>query len=241
MTRAGITRTGARWLAVFAGAAAATYGAWVATTWWRYGKTAPAAPDEADALLDQFIPSYDVVERHHIRVAAPAAVTLRAAAESDLRASSIVRAIIRAREILMGATPVTRERPGGLLTEVRSMGWGVLAEVPGREMVVGSVTHPWEANVTFRALPPEEFAAFSEPGYVKIVWTLRADPVGEQASIFRTETRVHATDSIARSKFRRYWSLVSPGIVVIRWALLGPVKREAERRAREADVAVRGA
>jgi hypothetical protein len=51
----------------------------------------------------------------------------------------------------------------------------VLAEVPGREVVVGAVTQPGYSNVVFRPLPPEEFIAFREPDYVKIVWTLRAD------------------------------------------------------------------
>jgi hypothetical protein len=52
-----------------------------------------------------------------------------------------------------------------------------------------------------------------------------------EESLFRTETRVLATDARARAKFRRYWSLVSPGIIAIRWVMLQPVKREAEREA----------
>jgi len=106
--------------------------------------------------------------------------------------------------------------------------------VPDREIVVGAVTKPWEADVTFRGLPPEEFAAFHEPGFVKIAWTLRADPVGEASSVFRTETRAIATDATARAKFRQYWSLVSPGVSTIRWLSLRPLKHEAERRVRSA-------
>jgi hypothetical protein len=97
---------------------------------------------------------------------------------------------------------------------------------------MGAVTQPWQANVVFRPLPPAEFAAFNKPGYVKIAWTLRADPDGADASIFRTETRAVATNPVSRAKFRRYWSLLSPGIIVIRWASLRPLKAEAERRAR---------
>ncbi len=122
-------------------------------------------------------------------------------------------------------------RPRELLPLVQSLGWGVLKEVPGREVVVGAVTKPWEANVVFRALPPDDFAKFHEPGWVKIAWTLRADPVGAEESVFRTETRVVTTDRAARAKFRRYWAFVSAGIVLIRWMMLGPVKAEAERRA----------
>jgi hypothetical protein len=96
---------------------------------------------------------------------------------------------------------------------------------------MGAVTQPWKANVVFRALPPDEFAAFNAAGYVKIVWTLRADPVDAAHSIFRTEARAIATDA-ARRNFRRYWSLLSPGIIVIRWMSLGPLKADAERRAR---------
>jgi len=216
---------------VFA-AAAAAYGTYVAITWYRYGNVAPPAAAEEDLLLNRFLPAYEIVERHRIRVAAPAAVTFDVARDIDLQASPVVRTIFRAREVILGANPGDRRPQRGLLAETQSLGWGVLAEVPGREVVVGAVTRPWEANVTFRALPPEQFAAFREPGYVKIAWTIRADPITASESVFRTETRAVATDPAARTRFRRYWSFLSPGIIAIRWALLGPVKQEAERRAR---------
>jgi hypothetical protein len=81
-----------------------------------------------------------------------------------------------------------------------------------------------------RALPPDQFTAFHEPGYVKIAWTLRADPTGPAASVARTETRALATDADARTKFRRYWSFVSPGVLLIRNFSLRLVKQQAERR-----------
>jgi len=226
-------RAGGRLLAVGFGVAAAAYGAYVASAWYRYGNAAAPAPEEQDPLLDRFMPHYEIVERHHTRVAAPAAVTLDVARDLDLQASPIVRTIIRAREIMLRATPDGRRHPRGLLAEVQSLGWRVLADVPGREVVVGAVTKPWEANVIFRALPPDQFAAFDDPGYVKIAWTIRSDPISETGSVFRTETRAIATDANARDKFRRYWSFLSPGIIAIRWATLEPVKKEAERRARQ--------
>jgi hypothetical protein len=233
MNRKSFLRTSARRLAVGVAVAAAAYGAYAGVTWYRYGAAAPPGPEEQDPLLDRFMPSYDVVERHHVRIAAPSAVTLAAARAVDLQGSPLVRAIIRAREVILGATPDNRPRPRGLLAEVQSLGWGLLEEVPDREIVVGAATKPWEANVTFRALPPDQFAAFSEPGYVKIAWTLRAESIGANDSVFRTETRAVATDATARARFRRYWSFLSPGIILIRWAILGPLKSEAERRARD--------
>jgi hypothetical protein len=132
----------------------------------------------------------------------------------------------------MGSASRQPAPSGGFLHLATGIGWGVLAERPGREIVMGAVTQPWLADVVFRPLPPEQFARFNEPGYVKIAWTLRADPAGETRSVFRTETRVVATDPGARRKFRRYWSFASPGIVLIRWLMLGPLKAEAEARVR---------
>jgi hypothetical protein len=229
-----LTRSSAKWSAVGIGAASAAYAIYVAITWSRYGRAARPGRQDHDPLLDRFMPVYEIAERHHIRVAAPPAVTLAAARDLDLFHRPLVRAIFKARELLLGAAPDDRPRPRGMLAEAQSLGWVVLDEISDREIVAGAATKPWEANVTFRPIPGTEFAAFQEPNYVKIVWTLRADAIAANASIFRTETRAVATDPVARAKFRRYWAFLSPGVILIRWALLGPLKAEAERRQREA-------
>ena len=95
----------------------------------------------------------------------------------------------------------------------------------------GAVTQPWSANVVFRPLAPDAFTTFNKPGYVKIAWTLRADATSPAESVFRSETRAVAMDRTARAKFRRYWSFLSPGIIIIRWTMLQPLKAEAERHA----------
>src|SRR5207344_2764457 len=78
--------------------------------------------------------------------------------------------------LVLGASAEDARPSAGLLVDVQRLGWGVLAERPDREVVLGAVTRPWEPNVTFRAIAPEDFASFDEPDYVKITWTLRADP-----------------------------------------------------------------
>ena len=62
-----------------------------------------AGRGEEDELLDRFMPVFEVAERHHIAVAAPAATTFAAAAEMDLNRSLPVRLIFRAREWVMGS------------------------------------------------------------------------------------------------------------------------------------------
>lgn len=224
----------ARWLGMGLGLAAGGYAALVGVAWLRYGHHRRLAAGQPEGLLDRFMPEYEVVERHHLHVAAPAATTLAAALDTSLQESPIIRGIIRARELALGATPVAGSRPAGLLEEVTTLGWGVLADEPGAAMVFGAVTQPWQAAVVFRALPPDTFAAFDEPGYVKIAWTLQVRPLGEHHCLFETETRAIATDSEARRKFRWYWARFSPGIVVIRWAAIWMTKTEAERQARQA-------
>jgi hypothetical protein len=216
-------------IAAFAGAA---YGAYVYTTWSRYGRRRPARPGESDPLLDRFMPDYEIADRHHTAVDAPADVTYAAACEMNFEESRIVRTILKGRELLLRGRP-SGTLPRGLLAKTKALGWGMLAEVPGREIVMGAVTQPWMPDVVFRAFPPEEFASFCDPGYVKIAWTLRADPVAERKSIFRTETRVLACGPVPRSKFRKYWAFLSPGVILIRLAMLGPLKCDAERRFRE--------
>lgn len=217
------------WLTAVAGIAGFSYATYVTATWLRYGHPKRAPGQAIDALLDTFMRDYDVCERHRVAVAAPAEVTFAAAKEIELESSPIIRAIFKARELILRSKSDSTTRPSGLIEEMKSIGWGVLAESPGREIVMGAVTKPWDANPVFRALPPVEFAAFAEPAYVKIVWTLRADPRPDGGSIFRTETRAVATDRGARRKFRVYWSFLSPGIILIRAAMLPSLKAAAER------------
>jgi hypothetical protein len=215
---------------------AVPYAAYVATTWYRYGRT-PARTrvlgDRGDGIIESFMPSYEVAERHEVRVNAPAELTLAAGRDMDVYRSPVVNAIFAIRTLpsrLHGAPP---RAPAPLLKETLALGWRILAEVPDRAIVVGAVTQPWRAQVEFRGVDPDAFAGFAEPGYAKIVWTLEAVPLGPEASLFRTETRVSTTDPRSRARFRRYWAALSPGILLIRRESLKLVKADAERRFRK--------
>lgn len=217
-------------LAAGSALAAAGYAAMVVMNRAKYGGAQGLADPGNDSLLDRFIPEPEVLEHHQIEIHAPADVVLSTAKEMELLKSPVVRAIIRAREIALGGEPDARPHPAGLLTQMLSIGWVVLSERAGREVVLGAVTQPWDARPVFRSIPADQFREFSEPGYVKIAWTLRADPVDHERSVFHTETRVCTTDTDARDRFRTYWSFVAPGVELIRLAMLRPLRRAAERR-----------
>lgn len=221
-------------LAVVAGVCAAGYGVYVVYAFAGYGHARVA--QQSDALVDRFVPVYDVREEHATFVRASAATTMAAAQRVSFDDSPLIRGIFRAREIVLGAKPEAERSSPAFVEFAQSIGWRVLANRPGRELVFGAVTQPWRPNVTFRGIDPGAFAAFREPDYVKIVWTLRADPLGPSTSRFITETRAVATDAQAREKFRRYWAAYSAGIVLIRYGALSLVKSQAERQEREAAV-----
>jgi hypothetical protein len=232
MTARHVMQTAATGIAVGAGLAAVGYAGLVAFNRVRYGRhTIAPSPGDGSTLLDRFIPTPEVVEHCQIRIAAPADVVLATAKGLQLLNSGLVQAVFKLRAIALGGRPDSRLRPKPLLEQMQSIGWVVLAERPGREVVLGAVTKPWEAAPVFRSISGGEFGAFREPGYVKIVWTLRAEPVGEWASVFHTETRVSTTDPETTKRFRRYWSYVAPGVELIRLAMLRPLKKAAERRA----------
>jgi hypothetical protein len=206
------------------------YLGYVAATWRRYGRAGVRRPARQDSPLDRFMPDSEIAERHEVVVAAPAELTMAAAKEMDIFRSPLVRAVFAVRTLPSRLRGAAARAPASLLSETLALGWRVLAEEPGRSIVVGAVTQPWRADVTFRGLDPDAFAGFSEAGYAKIAWTLEAIPLGLSTSRFRTETRVSTTDARSHALFRRYWAVFSPGILLIRRASLGLVKADAERR-----------
>lgn len=218
-------------LAALAGAVLAPAAGWAAyasAAWLRFGRT--HGDSRSDPMMDRYMPRYDVAELHRMRVAAPAAVTLEAARWVDLRSSRIADSLFRGRELLTRAAPPARAEHVPFVRELVSLGWGVLDVVPGRQLVLGAITRPWEANVTFHSVLPPDFAGFDGEGYVKIAVTIAADPIDIDNSVVRTETRAVATDPASRAKFRRYWSVFSPGIMLIRREAVALIREEAEAR-----------
>lgn len=216
---------------IILGVVAAAFAAWfgfAALTWMRYGS--PHTGAQPDVALDHFMPVYEVDEQRQVAVNAPWTNTFAAECRMDLQDSPIIRAVIEDRARLLGATPDPQASgvSGAFVAQAISYGWGVLAEDPGHEIILGSVSRPWDQNVTFQALPPDEFGGYQSAGYAKMIWTLDAEPTGPTTSIARTVTRVETTDADSRDKFRRYWATISPGVALLRSQALDLVETDAE-------------
>ena len=185
-------------------------------------------------LIDKYMPGFDVQHSAEVRVDTEPGKTYAALRALDLEKSWIVRLLFTLRTLparVLGKEPAP-ERSNVQRTFLESalkMGWVILEEVAGQELVAGAVTQPWVANVIFRGLPPDEFVGFDEPGYTKIVWNIAARTCKGGGTIASTETRVLATDAESRRRFRRYWFLFCPGIRLIRRVALAQLRRELLR------------
>lgn len=201
--------------------AAAAYGTYAALTFLRYGRRRKARPSPS---LDRFIPEPEVIEQHSVRVDAPPAVTYEAARSYDMSASRLAHLLFDARAFVMGVKPLPYEPPKHFVDAMKQVGWVILDEKPGQEIIFGTLAQPWIADAAFRTIPADEFTTFNEPGYVKILFNISVEPDG----LLQTETRVITTDAEARKRFRKYWALVNPGVKLIRIELLHGVKTAAE-------------
>jgi hypothetical protein len=179
-------------------------------------------------LIAQYMPTFDVRDYHEIQVMAPVATAYAALRSLDVNRSWVVQTLFTLRSLpsrLLGHK-LPPPPAGTFLEQTLALGWVILEESPGRELVAGAVTQPWRSVVTFQGLPPAAFMRFSTPGFTKIAWALAARPVTPDVSILSLETRVLATDAASRRKFRRYWFVVSPGVRLLRRVALHLTRRE---------------
>lgn len=122
--------------------------------------------------------------------------------------------------------------PGrSLLAQFLEAGFVILAETPERELVVGAIGQfwkPWDGQM-LRITTAEEFQACRLPGYAKVAVNFFISPDLPGRVMARTETRIIATDPLARTKFARYWRLIHPGSALIRRMWLRAIRRRVDR------------
>jgi hypothetical protein len=188
------------------------------------------------SLLDLHLPAYDVVLTEHVVIAAPPDVVFAAARSFDFLTTDAkaVTALMTLRTVpgrLRGrpaATPPTLL----LATDAGALpGWVNLGEVPGREIVFGAVGTFWKADIEWRDVPVDEFAAFAEPGWGKIACHLMVRPDGPGRSILTYECRTATTDLASRARMARYWWLIRPFVAYVLRAVLRTIRANVDARA----------
>ena len=188
-------------------------------------------------LIDNFLHTYDVRERHHIRVKASPAVVYDAILATDLFDSGIVQGLLFLRALpaalgrgLNGVRALAhRTRAPLTLATMESKGFHILSERPPEEIVLGIEGKFWSPAGAECTNSRESFAAPVEAGMARGVWDFRVIPMPDGEAELTTETRVLCADAATRRKFVPYWALIRPGSGLIRHAMLRAIKASAEQ------------
>lgn len=172
------------------------------------------------ALIDEWLPEFDVVERHDAALPLEPDRALALALSTPAAPDSVVRALIAVRG--MAASGETIER---FFVAHRFV---VLAETE-TEWVIGGIGAVWRPRGGLVHLADaEEWRIAAVPGTIKAAVSFRADPI-PGGSRLTTETRVKATDARAHRAFRLYWLAVGPFSALIRRRWLRVIQAEARR------------
>ena len=171
--------------------------------------------------LDETMPAWHFRERHGLDVAAEPDVVLRAVEDVTWAEVPMFRTLLGARALWRG--DFGRDRP--VFGFFRADGFGVLVRTdhdivvgatPAARLSTGAESTPsWAGDVS-------RFAAFDEPGHIKIGLDFSYD--GARLS---TETRVWACDPRTRRAFRAYWLVIRGFSGLIRREWLQAIRRRA--------------
>ncbi len=202
-------------------------------------QTAASAPLMSAVSLDTLLPVYETQMVDAITIARPRAEVWAALEQlkgSDMPLANLlgtirsvplaIRQRLARRDRETPTAPVEEQSFLELMRNGES--WVLLAREPERELTLGLIGKFWQSDMGFRPMRDrEQFIAFDEPDYVKIVTTFRLEDIPGGTGLY-TETRVHTTDEAAERKFYRYWRVIRPGADLTVRSMLNAVKRRAE-------------
>jgi hypothetical protein len=180
--------------------------------------------------LDEFVPVCQFSEFHSIRVAAPRERVYQAIKAVTADEITLFRTLTWIRRF-------GRPRPESILNAPEQLpllevatrtGFLLLAEEPGREIVLGTGVVAPRGFRPKHDPTPQDFKELHAPGFALAAMNFRVEDAGPGECLVTTETRVYATDAPARRRFVRYWRVIYPGSALIRRMWLRAVKRRAE-------------
>ncbi|MFO0757874.1 MAG: hypothetical protein U0359_15365 [Byssovorax sp.] len=180
-------------------------------------------------MLEDLIPAPRKLEVSSVDLDAPPDAVWAHVRHGDLGDSWISRALFDIRTIpsrLAGERPERAElRIDALRSTPERPGFQVLGDEE-HELTVGAIGKVWQLDIPFTHVDgPAAFAAFAEPGWVKVAWAIRVEPLGDAGSRVRFEVRVDATDDASWARFTLYWRVIGPGSHFIRRTLLAGLRR----------------
>ncbi len=183
------------------------------------------------AALDRLLPAARLAEIDRVDLAASPEVVWDHVRHDDLARSPLVRALFTIR--LMRRKRISL-RLDDLVSTPDTPGFQILVDEPPRQFAVGAIGKVWQPNIPFvHVASPEEFAAFDDPGFVNVAWSIALSPLASGGCHLHLEVRVDATDDLSWTRFRRYFRLIGIGSHLIRRWLLASLARELGRPGHE--------
>ncbi|MEA2204527.1 MAG: hypothetical protein QOE77_1303 [Blastocatellia bacterium] len=184
-------------------------------------------------LIDDFMPQPDFSEVHQVVIEARPEAVYQALWTTDLGGSPIIKGLLGLRSL-----PQRLIRPAGKISKVRKItlatiianGFGVLAEDPGREILLGVAGPFWRPTGNVLPFNEENFRGAVPAGMARALWNFAVQDAGSGRTVLVTETRIACGDNSRRRKFGGYWLFVRPFSGFIRRLMLSAVKRACEQK-----------
>jgi hypothetical protein len=181
--------------------------------------------------LDRLIPTPRLLEVDEQDIAAPVLKVWQAVRHGDLGRGAAIRMLFAMRtlpERLRGRQAAGAElRIDGMRSTPEHPGFQVLSDEPPHVVAVGAIGKVWLPDIPFVHVEgPEAYAAFQEPDYVKVAWSMVFDATHPERTRLSIEVRVDATDDAAWHKFVSYFRLIGPFSRFIRRSALRSLARE---------------
>jgi hypothetical protein len=181
-------------------------------------------------LIDPFAPHPDAAEIHTIEIAAPPEAVYRALRTTNFADSFVIRCLLALR-----ALPRLFKRRRRAATRLHTLtldtvlqgSFGVLAEDPGREIVIGVTGRFWRPIDNTSPFNEQHFRDAVRPGFARAIWNFAVREGRNGRTILSTETRVVCGDRSSRRMFRVYWLVVRPFSGLIRILMLRAVRKRA--------------
>jgi hypothetical protein len=192
-------------------------------------------------LIDRFLPRHDFAVAHAVVLPVPPEECWAAARRVDFLRNPIVRVLLAGRALPLRVAEIVApaQRASGTVAEalhafrlddMPRLGFVLLGEEPGVEVVYGQVSRPWKAAASEGPrVDPVRFGEFRTPGFAKIVFALSVISRGGGWSILVLETRVGLTDAESLRRFRCYWRVIGPFSNVLRRVVLRMIAAEVRR------------
>jgi hypothetical protein len=179
--------------------------------------------------LHAFLPAFQFNEFHELRIRAPKERVDRAIREVTADDIALFRFLTRIRRFGgQGIDGILNPPAGAPILEVATRtSFLTLAEIPGREIVLGTlVAAPRGFKMEKRT--PEAFRALDGRGFAKAAMNFLLEVTEPGVCLLSTETRVYATDAATRRRFAAYWRVIYPGSALIRIMWLRAIRHRAE-------------